>query len=150
MAVTNSAEMLEDAFLEDGSGDRRECVVSVVTSALNEADNVGIFLEQACRALKILDVSGEIIFVDDGSTDNTGQIAADFASDHPEVPVHIIRHWRPRGLAAGITEGAARAQGRFVCFLPADLESAPAEDIPKLFHAMDSDTDVVLGRRVGR
>jgi glycosyltransferase involved in cell wall biosynthesis len=124
--------------------------VSVVTSALNEADNVRAFLDQARLALTVLGVSGEIIFVDDGSSDNTGEIASDYAIDHSEVPIHVVRHWRPLGLAAGITEGAARARGRFVCFLPADLESAPAEDIPKLFHAMDSETDVVVGRRVGR
>lgn len=130
--------------------ERHDCDVSVVTSALNEADNVHAFLEQSCRALKELGVFGEIIFVDDGSSDGTGRIASDYAVDHPEFPIHVISHWRPRGLAAGITDGAARARGRLVCFLPADLESAPAEDIPKLFHAMDSETDVVLGRRVGR
>jgi glycosyltransferase involved in cell wall biosynthesis len=150
MSTINRAELLEDVMSADESVVSRECIVSVVTSALNEEDNVSAFLEQTCEALTVLGVAGEIIFVDDGSSDNTGQIASDFAIDHPEFPLHIIRHWRPLGLAAGITDGAARARGRYVCFLPADLESAPAEDIPKLFHAMDSDTDVVLGRRVGR
>jgi glycosyltransferase involved in cell wall biosynthesis len=150
MSTLNSADPLEDVTSADGMELGRDCDVTVVTSALNEADNVTDFLEQTCRALTVLGVSGEIIFIDDGSSDNTGQLASDFATDHPEFPIHIIRHWRPRGLAAGITDGAAKARGRYVCFLPADLESSPAEDIPKLYRAMDSDTDVVLGRRVGR
>jgi glycosyltransferase involved in cell wall biosynthesis len=147
---TISTDFFEDVAPEHVATELHECVVSVVTSALNEADNVRAFLDQVCLALKELGVSGEIIFVDDGSSDNTGQIASDYAVDHPEFPIHVIRHWRPRGLAAGITEGAALAHGHLVCFLPADLESAPAEDIPKLFHAMDAETDVVVGRRVGR
>jgi dolichol-phosphate mannosyltransferase len=147
---TISTDFFEDVAPEHVATELHECVVSVVTSALNEADNIRAFLDQVCLALKELGISGEIIFVDDGSSDNTGQIASDYAVDHPEFPIHVIRHWRPRGLAAGITEGAALAHGHLVCFLPADLESAPAEDIPKLFHAMDAETDVVVGRRVGR
>ena len=134
----------------DGSAEKRECVLSVATSALNEAANVAEFLMQTCRALAELGIPGEIIFVDDGSSDATGKIASDFAVDHPEVPIHILRHWRPRGLAAAIQDAASAARGRYVCFLPADLESSPLEDIPKLLRAMDSETDVVLGRRVGR
>ncbi len=150
MSLVNSAESLGDVTSFGDAVKTRDCVLSVVTSALNEAANVAVFLEQTCRALANLGISGEIIFIDDGSHDDTGQIASAFALDHPSVPIRVIRHWRPRGLAAAITEGAAAAHGRFVCFLPADLESSPAEDIPKLFRAMDPDTDVVLGRRVGR
>src|SRR5262245_8171550 len=117
MPIISSTEFFEDTAPEQADLDRRECVVSVVTSAINEADNVRAFLDQACLALKELGVSGEIIFVDDGSSDNTGQIASDYAVDHPEFPIDVIRHWRPRGLAAGITESAARAHGRLVCFL---------------------------------
>ena len=42
------------------------------------------------------------------------------------------------------------ARGEFVCFVPADLESSPLEDIPKMIRVLDDETDVVLGRRVGR
>ena len=132
------------------STEQPECVLSVATSALNEAANVTEFLEQTCKAFRELDIAGQIVFVDDGSSDGTGEIAADFSREHPEVPIQIIRHWRPRGLAAAIENAATVARGRYVCFLPADLESSPAEDIPKLLHAMDQETDVVLGRRVGR
>ncbi len=150
MSTIESQESIDDVTAFGEVSGRRECVLSVVASALNEAANVATFLEQTCRALVKLGISGEIVFIDDGSQDDTSQIAADFALDHPEVPIRVVRHWRPRGLAAGIVEGAAAARGRYVCFLPADLESAPADDIPKLFHAMDADTDVVIGRRVGR
>ncbi|HVT29591.1 MAG TPA: glycosyltransferase family 2 protein [Lacipirellulaceae bacterium] len=150
MSAIDSPESLDETATFGQSLDRRQCVLSVVSSALNEAANVATFLEQTCDALAKLGISGEVIFIDDGSQDETGQIAADYALDHPDVPIRIVRHWRPRGLAAAIIEGAAAARGRYVCFLPADLESSPADDIPKLFQAMDADTDVVLGRRVGR
>ena len=132
------------------SMEQSDCVLTVATSALNEAANVAEFLKQTCRAFRELDIPGQIVFVDDGSSDPTGEIAAEFAADHPDVPIQIIRHWRPRGLATAIENAAAVATGRYVCFLPADLESSPFEDIPKLLSAMDSETDVVLGRRVGR
>jgi glycosyltransferase involved in cell wall biosynthesis len=150
MSQIDTAELRTDAALFDDSLLHQECVLTVATSALNEAANVTAFLAATSRAFTELGVSGEIVFIDDGSRDETGQIAAEYANKHTEIPIRIVRHWRPRGLANGIAEAAAMARGRLICFLPADLESDPEEDIPKLFYSMDDDTDVVLGRRVGR
>lgn len=126
------------------------CILSVVTSALNEAANVPTFLHEVCGAIADLRIASEIIFIDDGSRDDTASLVEQFANDHDDIPIRLIRHWRPRGLAVAFSEGTAAARGKYVCFLPADLESSPAEDIPKLFHAMDDDHDIVLGRRIGR
>jgi glycosyltransferase involved in cell wall biosynthesis len=150
MSTNNTLDLRNDAFLNDGCVTNRDCDLTVATSALNEATNVAIFLNATIQAFSELGLSGEIIFIDDGSRDDTGTIAAEYANEHPEIPIRILRHWRPRGLAIGITEAAAIARGRLICFLPADLESDPAEDIPKLYSALDEDTDVVLGRRIGR
>jgi glycosyltransferase involved in cell wall biosynthesis len=127
-----------------------EIVLTIATTALNEAPNVRPFLDAAVAALNRLGVAGEIVFIDDGSTDGTSAAVAEYAQEHMETPIRLIRHRRPRGLAAAINESAAAARGTFICLVPADLESDPAEDVPKLFRAMDDQTDFVLGERIGR
>jgi glycosyltransferase involved in cell wall biosynthesis len=131
----------------DGSAD---VVLTIATTALNEAPNVRPFLDAAVVALNSLRVSGEILFIDDGSTDGTSAAVAEYAREHFDTPIRLIRHRKPRGLAAAINESAVAARGTFLCLVPADLESDPAEDVPKLFRAMDDQTDFVLGQRIGR
>lgn len=137
-----------DEFVESEPTD--EIVLTIATTALNEAPNVRPFLDAAVAALGRLGVAGEIVFIDDGSTDGTSAAVAEFAREHIATPIRLIRHRKPRGLAAAINESAAAARGTFLCLVPADLESDPAEDVPKLFRAMDEATDFVLGERIGR
>lgn len=127
-----------------------EVVLTIATTALNEAPNIRPFLDASITALDRLGVAGEILFIDDGSSDGTSAAVAEYAREHSATPIRLIRHRRPRGLAAAINESAVAARGTFVCLVPADLESDPAEDVPKLFRAMDDQTDFVLGQRIGR
>ena len=128
-----------------------EIVLTIATTALNEAPNVRPFLDAAVTALNRLGVAGEVVFIDDGSSDGTSAAVAEYAREHNmATPIRLIRHRKPRGLAAAINESAAAARGTFICLIPADLESDPAEDVPKLFRAMDDQTDFVLGERIGR
>jgi dolichol-phosphate mannosyltransferase len=150
MSAVKKLHAIEPEAVIDSFSDKSECEISIVTSALNEEANARLFLEEASRAIEVLGVSGEILFIDDGSRDGTARIVSDYAREHCDVPIRLVRHSRPRGLAAAFHKGTILARGRLVCFLPADLESSPAEDIPKLYREMDDETDVVLGRRIGR
>jgi glycosyltransferase involved in cell wall biosynthesis len=127
-----------------------EIDVSVVTTACNEASNVAEFLRRTTEAFEALQVSGEIVFVDDASIDGTLAEAQSFKSGNPSVRLHLIRHSTQQGIVRAIVEGTALAAGRLVCYLPADLESLPDTDIPTLFRAMDCQTDVVVGWRQDR
>ena len=124
--------------------------LSICTTAYNEAGNVAAFLEGAARALQQLGLRGEILYIDDGSTDGTSKAVQDFAAAHPDVSIRLVRHATKRGITAAIEELVKLSQGELICLLPADLESSPGTDIPLLMQGLREDTEVVVGWRKGR
>ncbi|MFT5082347.1 MAG: glycosyltransferase involved in cell wall biosynthesis [Lentisphaeria bacterium] len=130
------------------SGTRLE--LSVVTSALNEVDNVLPFLEESVSALDQLAIEWEIIYIDDGSSDGTGDSVLEYAAQIETNRIRLIRHSRCQGITAAIEQSVNASRGKFVCLLPADMECSPKTDIPALYAAVDEQTDVVVGRRLGR
>lgn len=124
--------------------------LSIITTARNEAGNTGEFLKRSIDAFNELGVSGEIIFFDDASTDGTLEEAKRFSAAHKTAVIRIIRNPVQKGIVSAIVRGSSVATGTAVCFVPADLESLPDEDIPKLYRALDDDYDVVVGWRQGR
>jgi len=123
-------------------------IISVLIPAYNEADNIAELVERTARAFGQLGIAGELIFVDDGSSDGTGDVVAALLERHDWL--RLIRHRRNRGLTAALQNGFHASQGEFILFLPADLESHPDEDIPKLYHKLQEGYDVVSGWRQGR
>jgi len=125
-------------------------VLTIASSAYNEAGNVRAFLNSAWCALCVLKVPGEILLIDDGSADETAAVVKSYAKAHPEIPVRLVRHSRRLGITHAIQELTTLARGSLICFISADLESLPEEDIPLLFEAMDQNTDIVAGWRQER
>jgi len=105
-------------------------------------------MDKIARALRDHALDGEVIFVDDGSTDATWQEALAASEKYPFV--HLYRHRRSFGLTEAMRTGFRHARGAVVIFLPADLESDPEEDIPKLLVKLNQGYDVVAGWRQGR
>ncbi|HEY81423.1 MAG TPA: glycosyltransferase family 2 protein [Caldilineae bacterium] len=122
--------------------------ISVLIPAYNEVDTVEELVARTVRAFEALGVEGELIFVDDGSEDGTGERVESLQRTYPWL--RLIRHRRNRGLTVALQHGFQAAQGAFIIFLPADLESHPDEDIPKLYHKLLEGYDVVSGWRQGR
>ncbi len=122
--------------------------VSVFIPARNEAGNIALLFDKIARALDAQRVAGEIVFVDDGSTDATWDEANAAAARHPCA--RLFRHRRSLGLTEAMRTGFRQCRGDVVVFLPADLESDPEEDIPKLLAKMNEGYDVVAGWRQGR
>ncbi len=123
-------------------------ILSVLIPAHNEADNVYELVTHTAQAFAQLGVAGEMVLVDDGSTDGTAERASELQTEYPWL--RLIRHRRNRGLTAALRSGFRTAQGEYILFLPADLESDPAEDVPKLYHKLLEGYDVVSGWRQGR
>lgn len=88
----------------------------------------------------------ELVFVDDGSGDNTARVLRELASKHPEL--RVIRFRRNAGQSAALDAGFKRARGRVVVTLDADLQNDP-RDIPNLLEKL-REYDVVCGIRQGR
>lgn len=91
----------------------------------------------------------EVVFVDDGSPDQSLALIAESTGDAP-FEVKIVRHSRNFGSFAAITTGMRYAGGELIAVMAADLQEPP-ELIEEFFEVLSSDTaDIVVGARVGR
>jgi len=115
--------------------------VSVIVPVYNEAENVPILQRELAEALQGIDY--EIIFVDDGSSDQT---AARIATD-PHV--RILRFEKNAGQSAAVWAGLNAGNGNILVLIDGDLQNDPA-DIPRLLTEISRGADLVCGYRARR
>lgn len=120
---------------------------SVVISAYNEAESVEELYQEVVSALEPHGEIFEILFVDDGSTDGTGERLAEL--ERRDRRVRLIRLVRNFGKSAAYSAAFRAAQGDVVVTLDADLQDDPAE-IPKLLAKLDGGNDLVVGWKMHR
>ena len=117
-----------------------EATISVVIPVYNEEANLPRLIEQLRPVMQKMGKSYEIIFVDDGSRDNTLSILKSFLV-YPEV--RVVELMRNYGQHAAIFSGFSVVRGDIVITLDADLQNPP-EEIPNLVRVMEEgDYDVV-------
>jgi phenylacetate-CoA ligase len=124
--------------------------LSVIIPCLNEEANIPELVSRVGDVFSVSGIDGELILVDDGSTDGTWAAIEAAARQFPYVIGR--RHADNRGIAAGWKTGVVAARGRLVSILDADLQYQP-EDILRLRREMEvSNVDIVQGWRspVGR
>ncbi|MCG2573863.1 glycosyltransferase family 2 protein [Acinetobacter sp. ME22] len=109
--------------------------VSVVLPAKNEAAAIGLTIA-AIRQLTCVD---EIVVVNDGSTDQTLQVAE-------QAGARVVSHPYSKGNGAAIKTGARHAQGEIIIFMDADGQHDPA-DIPRFIEQLEQGYDLVVGAR---
>jgi glycosyltransferase involved in cell wall biosynthesis len=120
--------------------------VSVVVPLLDEQDNIGPLYEQITQTLAD-EHSYEIIFVDDGSTDESFAVLEKLHKTDDKV--RVIRFRRNFGQTAALAAGFAHAHGHIIVAMDADLQNDPA-DIPRMIEKLDEGFDVVSGWRKKR
>lgn len=115
--------------------------VLVVVPTYNERDNIEL-IAQAVRSHGY-----DLLIVDDGSPDGTGEIADDLASADPQI--HVLHRTSKQGLgpayAAGFAEGLAMG-AEILCEMDADFSHDP-DDLPRLVSAVRNGADLAIGSR---
>ena len=120
--------------------------ISVVVPLLNEQDNIGPLYEQITQTLAP-EHGYEVIFVDDGSTDNSFAVMAELQKADDKV--RIIRFRKNFGQTAALSAGFDHARGEIVVAMDGDLQNDPA-DIPMMLEKLGEGYDVVSGWRKKR
>jgi len=117
--------------------------LSIVVPVLNEADNLKTLYEQITRTVSSR-YSYEIIFIDDGSSDNSFTVLSEIHQNDSRV--RVVRFRRNFGQTAALSAGFEHARGRIIVPLDADGQNDPA-DIPKLLEKLSEGFDIVSGWR---
>lgn len=103
--------------------------ISVIVPLYNEAESLPELYAWIARVMQQHGYSYEVIFVNDGSTDNSWEVIEDLAAQHPEV--HGIKFRRNYGKSPALYCGFKQSQGEVVITMDADLQDSP-DEIPEL------------------
>lgn len=124
----------------------RKCLLSIIVPCKNEEQAVPIFYSEFLKvAEKMGEINFEIIFVEDGSTDNTLGIIRDMSAKDPRV--RYISFSRNFGKEAAMSAGLKYSMGDYVAIMDADLQDPP-QLLPQMFKKMEeSGCDCVAARR---
>jgi glycosyltransferase involved in cell wall biosynthesis len=132
------------AWTEQAAGERGAPELSVIVPAFDEEESVGPLYQGIVAALAPLGLAFEILFVDDGSQDETFARCAALAAADPRVKV--IKFRRNCGQTAAMVAGIEHAAGATLVTIDADLQNDPA-DIPSLLAELSKGYDLVVGWR---
>jgi len=113
--------------------------VSVVIPCLNEAESIGACVRAAREALDDGGYRGEVLVVDNGSTDGSGQLASVEGARVVDQP--------KRGYGNAYLAGLAAARGRYIVMLDADM-TYDAGELPRFVAELEDGGDMVLGDRM--
>ena len=124
------------------------CLVSVVVPVYNESEVIRAFYERTSKALaEIENADYELVFVDDGSKDDSYDQLKTFADQDPRV--RVVKFARNFGHQVAITAGMDHAKGDCVAVIDADLQDPP-EVISQMVDRWRDGFDVIYGRRNDR
>jgi glycosyltransferase involved in cell wall biosynthesis len=115
------------------------CRLSVLIPCLNEAGTIAECVRRAWRALDEHAIAGEVVVVDNGSTDRSGELAA-------AAGARVVLEPR-RGYGSAYLAGLAAARGTYIVMADADL-TYDFNDIPRFVAELESGADMVIGNRM--
>ena len=122
--------------------------LSIVIPAYNEAANVVPAIEDIAQVAQDLKVDYEIILVNDGSRDATGELARTQLA--PRIPnFKLVEHFPNRGYGGALKAGFAAATKDLIAFTPADKQF-DFKEITRLLDKLTPDMTLVSGWRVNR
>ena len=117
--------------------------ISVVIPLLNEDESLGELYDWIAKVMQAHQFSDEIIFIDDGSTDNSWQVIEDLSKK--DSAVKGIRFQKNYGKSQALDAGFETAKGNVVITMDADLQDSP-DEIPELYELITKNNlDLVSG-----
>ena len=137
----NHTEPYDQDVLTNQEAMEYPACLSVVVPVYNEEAT----LAEVVRRLVGIPCLLEIIIVDDCSTDGTGEVARQLATEYPQV--RLVRHERNAGKTAALKTGFALTTGQIVIVQDADLEYDPADIYGVIRPILEGHADVVFGSR---
>jgi len=145
---TNNRATRRDTVSVQGEAGTREWLdLTVVIPLYNEQDNVDPTVAELLATLDGMPETAEVILVDDGSRDRTGEFA--FHWSDRDARVRVVQFRRNFGQTAAITAGFRHANGRVIVLMDGDQQNDP-RDIPALLERMKQGYDIVSGWRKDR
>jgi dolichyl-phosphate beta-glucosyltransferase len=118
--------------------------LSIVIPAYNEATRIGAAIDASLAHFDDRGIAGELIVVDDGSTDETPALVQGY--QEKDARVRLVRLPENRGKGAAVRAGMLGSVGRRALFMDADL-STPLGELLRLEQALDGGADVAIGSR---
>jgi glycosyltransferase involved in cell wall biosynthesis len=122
-------------------------MISIVIPVYNEHDNLAALWVELQQVLSAINQPYEVIFINDGSVDNTPRLLDSLAKSNPAI--RVIHFRRNFGQTAAMMAGIDHAQGDIIIPMDGDLQNDPS-DIPNLLAKLDEGCDVVSGWRKDR
>ncbi len=123
-------------------------MLSIVIPVYNEAENLPLLQKALQEALTPLTVDWEVVYVDDGSADESLAVLETLAEEDPDHTC-VVGLRRNFGQTAAIAAGIDHAEGDIIVLMDADLQNDPV-DIPRMLAKIEEGYDVVSGWRKSR
>ena len=118
--------------------------LSLVVPVYFEEDCIAQFLKETIPVLKGLGMGWEIVFIDDGSADQTTEIIKEYAANTPEIK--LIEFSYNQGKQAAVSAGIRYATGDYLLYMDPDLQDPP-DEIPRFVSKIEEGYDLVFGIR---
>jgi len=124
------------------------CELSIVVPVYNEIGCLDPLVERVAAALDGAEIDWELVLIDDGSSDGSGEKMDDHARRNNRI---WVLHFEANcGQTSGLDAGFKNARGRYIGLLDADLQTFP-EDLPELLEVLKNENlDAVVGIRADR
>ena len=122
---------------------------AVLIPAYNEVENIPDLVRELRATWERHELEGEVILVDDGSTDGTAARAEAEAARSGFDRLRVVRHRRNFGKTEAMVTGAAATEAEWLVLFDADLQHA-TDEIPRYLEKLSAGWDIVTGRKIGR
>jgi glycosyltransferase involved in cell wall biosynthesis len=117
--------------------------ISIIIPLLNEQESLPELTSWITKVMSANNFSYEVIFIDDGSTDNSWKVIENLSKENSEIKG--IRFLKNYGKSQALHAGFAKAQGDVIITMDADLQDSP-DEIPELYDmVIKQDYDLVSG-----